>query len=153
AAGKGKVGGMSARDARRTELAALQKLRRAWQKCQVASQCDKEASRLVKQAQQMEQSADVKQPSTAMQRFLHHTGLLAVYRHLLVDGHRLARQAAQEATQAVEEATAELHAAQVESMSTMEPAPVASSVAAAPAPKPSLAPPRSVAPGDELVQA
>ncbi len=53
----------------------------------------------------------------------------------------------------MEEATAELHAAQVESMSTMEPAPVVSSVAAAPAPKPSLAPPRSVAPGDELVQA
>jgi hypothetical protein len=154
AAGKGKVGGMSGRDALRAELVALQKLRKVWQKSQVASQCEKEASRLVKQAQQMErQAADVKKPSTAMQRFLHHTGLLAVYRHLLVDGHRLAQQAAQEATQAVEEATAELHAAQVESMSTMKPAPVVSSVAAAPAPKPSLAPPTSVAPGDELVQA
>ena len=154
AAGKGKVGGMSARDALRTELVALQKLRKAWQKCQVASQCEREASRLVKQAQQLEGlAADVKQPSTAMQRFLHQTGLLAVYRHLLVDGHRLAQQAAQEATQALEEATAELHAAQVESMSTMAPAPVVSSVAAAPAPKPSPAPPRSVAPGDELVEA
>jgi hypothetical protein len=154
AAGKGKVGRMSARDALRTERVALQKLRRAWQTCQVASQCEKEASKLVKQAQQMErQAADVKQPSTAMLSFLYHTGLLAVYRHLLVDGRRLVQQAAQAATQAVEEVTAELHAAQVESMSSMEPAPVVSSVAAAPAPKPSLAPPRSVAPGNELVQA
>ena len=154
AAGKGKVGGMSARDALRAEFVALQKLRKAWQKCQVASQREKEASRLVKLAQPMErQAADVTQPSTAIQGFLDQTGFLAVYRPLLVDGHRRAQQAAQEATKALEEATAELHAAQVESMSTMRPAPVVSTAAAAPAPKPWLAPPKSEAPGDELVRA
>jgi hypothetical protein len=154
AAGKGKGGGMAAREALRTEYVALQKLRKARQACQVASQREQEASRLVKEAQQLErQAADGKQPSTLIQRFLHQTGLLAVTRHLLGDGHRRAQQAAQEATQALEEATVELHAAQVESMSTMKPAPVVSRGAAAPAPKPLRAPPRSVGPGDELVQA
>jgi hypothetical protein len=168
AAARGKVGRLSARDALRKEFVALQKLGNAWQKCQVASQCETEASRLVKQGEQIEQQvAEVKQPRTALQRFLHQTGLLAVYRRLVVGGHRLAQQAAQEAKQALERATSELHAAQVESMSAMRPAAAVSSVAAAPAPKPWRAPPHpnpspprgrgaggeGAAPGDELVQA
>jgi hypothetical protein len=150
----GKVGGRSARVALRSELVALQKLRKARRKSEEASQREKEASRLVKLAHQRErQAAEVEQPSPAIQRSLDQTGFLAAYKPLLVDGHRLAQQAAQEAIQALEEATTELHAAQVESRSTLRPPPVVSTAAAAPAPKPGPAPPRSVAPGDELVQA
>jgi hypothetical protein len=154
AAGQGKGGPMSARDALHTEFIALQKVRKAWQKSQVAAQCETEASTLVKQAEQLErQAADVKQPSPAILRFLHHAGVLAVFKHLMAAGHRLAQQAAQQATKALEEATAELHAAQVASMSTMQPAPVASSVAAAPAPQLWQVPPKQGGPGDELVKA
>jgi hypothetical protein len=144
---------MSARDAVRTELIALQKVRKAWQNCQVASQVEKEASSLVQQVEQMErQAADVKQPGTAFQWLLQQTGLLALSGRLLSDGHSLAQQAAQESTKALDEATAELHAAQVQSISTMKQTPAVSTTAAAAAPNLSLTPPSS-APGDDLVKA
>jgi hypothetical protein len=153
AAGRGKAGGLAAHAAARQESIALGKQRTAWQNYQAASRRAEEAARLVEQAKQFsQQAAEGKQSRTAIQRLLYQCGLVTSGRYLAELAHGLAQRAAQEAKQALGEATVELHAAQVETMSAMRPAPVVSNVPAAIAPKAWPAPPTWVGPRPALVQ-
>jgi hypothetical protein len=133
-AAKAGRGGMSARDAVRQESLALKKQREAWQKYQAASRRVGQTFLLVQRTGQMGQATPGKQPGTALQRFLYRSVLLPLGSHLAVAEHGLARKAAEEAKQALDVATAELHAAQAVSMSALEPAPASPVVASTPWP-------------------
>jgi hypothetical protein len=146
-------GGMGARDALRQESLALKKQGEAWQKYQAASRRVEQTSLLVQRAGQTGQAAPGKQPGTALQRLLYRSVLLPLGSQLAAAEHGLARKAAEEAKQALDVATAELHAAQAASMSALEPAPASPVVASTPAPKAWPAPQQWAAPGGAGVRA